>query len=132
MHVGNNIPKEYSVSWINGIIGCLYMPCFFILSGFFIKDEPFLVFLKKKIKALLLPLFFTYILSYIIAFGCSVAIPTLLKNDVSFWNLFLSENFTNGPIWFLSALFFALLILFCINKLLMNIINYLLFLASRY
>lgn len=116
MHVGNNIPKEWGVAWINGMISCLYMSCFFIISGFFIKDEPFGTFVKKKSKTLLLPLGFVYVISYIFALGCSKTMPTLLKNEVSFWNIFVSHNFTNCPIWFLSALFVALCVVFWIKK----------------
>lgn len=38
---------------------------FFILSGIFFKDEPFIPFLKKKIRTILIPFLFFYILSYL-------------------------------------------------------------------
>lgn len=57
---------------------------------------------------------YVYLILYY-SLTCDFWLPGVIKNDVSFWNLFLSRNFTNGPIWFLSSLFFCLVILKGIN-----------------
>lgn len=116
MHVRNNMPSCEMYAQLNRCFSILYMPCFFIISGFFLKEESFPIYLKKKARTLLLPLFFVYVLSFAIAWLISRHVPGILKNDVAFSNLFLSHVFTNGPIWFLSALFFALVIVYFIKK----------------
>ena len=108
MHCTNNLPKVSELNFISSFISVMYMPCFFLISGFFIKNEPYKSFLSKKIKTLLWPLLFVYVLSFVFALTISHVRPDWLKNEVCFWNIFRSENFTNGPIWFLSALFLAL------------------------
>lgn len=49
-------PQWYNVTYINAL--------FFFLSGFFFKEEPFPAFLKKKVKTLIIPFTFFYLLSY--------------------------------------------------------------------
>lgn len=117
MHCVNNLPKVPELDLISRFIGIMYMPCFFLISGYFLKDESYKTFLFKKIKTLVRPLFFVYILSYIFAFIISCFYPELLKNGVDFWNLFLSKIFTNGPIWFLAALFASLNVVYFIRRL---------------
>ncbi|MCM1078496.1 MAG: acyltransferase family protein [Bacteroidales bacterium] len=116
MHSTNNMPKVPEFDFINRFISIMYMPCFFLISGFFLKNEHYRIFCQKRIKTLIWPMLFVYVLSYVFALAvCSIK-PELLKNNVSFWNIFFSRNFTNGPIWFLSALFFSLNVVYFIRK----------------
>ena len=39
MHVRNNMPSCEMYAQLNRCFSILYMPCFFIISGFFIKEE---------------------------------------------------------------------------------------------
>lgn len=106
------------------------MPLFIFLSGMFYKDyESFFLFLKKKVKALLIPFFFWYLIG-------SVAVSLFLYNtwDISLQNmgtfnirtalpeLFINEDCANGPVWFLLALF-EINILYFLIRLLPNTIG---------
>ncbi len=116
-HVCNNLPVAECFGTFNGFIGTMYMPCFFLLSGYFLKQEAFGSFVRKKIQTLLWPFIFTYLLSFVIAILVDNLMPGVMKNEVNIMNVFYSRNFTNGPIWFLSALFMAMIVVYWINRL---------------
>lgn len=111
-NIGNpsfwNITKEYIMP--------MYMPCFFILSGFFIKDMSVWDFIKKKSKSLLKPFLVTYLISFAIGSAVVTIKPGLVKNDLDFLAPLFSHSFVNGPIWFLLALFTSSVVTLCVNK----------------
>lgn len=74
------------------------MPCFFILSGFFIKDMSVWDFIKKKSKSLLKPFLVTYLISFAIGSAVVTIKPGLVKNDLDFLAPLFSHSFVNGPI----------------------------------
>lgn len=100
----------------NYFIHAFHMPMFFIISGYLYKKTfNTKQFLKKKIKTLLIPYFLFGIISYVIwiLFNLkNVSISPLLS--------LISINTENLPIagalWFLTALFFAEIIYFFIDK----------------
>jgi len=123
VHCCYNMPCNVYFEIIRNHIQTMYMPCFFILSGFFAKDTNLLSFLRKKSDGLLKPLFFTYFLSLILIFLGTHFLPIHIKGKVDILSLIFSKAFPNGPIWFLSALFFALLLNLLISKIKQNIIR---------
>ena len=96
---------------------------FFIISGFFIKDAPFLPFLKKKIRTILIPFLFFYLLSYLARLLFYIGHHRTLYGFEwdSFWNLFSISNSplylsVNIPLWFLVCLFVMEIIFWGINR----------------
>ena len=108
-------------SWINRIVFMYHLPVFFLLAGYFLKKQKTeWIFIKKKANRLLVP----YIVTC--AFVVMIASAKALIKGVSVWKPFsewciaalygagddwsdpLSKGI--GAIWFLLALFFALVI----------------------
>ena len=107
-------------AWINRIVFIYHLPVFFLLAGYFLKKkETEWTFVRKKAKRLLVP----YILTCIII--DTVATVKALIEGNSAWKTFkewckaalygAGDNWTEpftikgiGAIWFLLALFFAL------------------------
>ncbi|HIY48570.1 MAG TPA: acyltransferase [Candidatus Barnesiella excrementavium] len=108
-------PQWYNVSYINAL--------FFFLSGFFFKEEPFPVFFKKKIKTLIIPFTFFYLISYPFRIVLNLLDHHTLSNfdwacildvfDITNRNNYL---FVNVPLWFIFCLFIMQLIYWCMNK----------------
>lgn len=112
---------------INNFIMSFFMPAFFVYSGMFVRKETWNGFFVKKAKTILVPLFFFYLLGYV--FSAIIAhIGTLsLHNDfrwTNVFNIFCSKTFSNGALWFLSALFIGLTIVQVCYRIRSNFIRY--------
>lgn len=101
-------------------IHAFHMPMFFFVSGWFFKtDIEVSVFVKKKIKALLVPYFIWGLLSFI--YGG--VIWNQWNNYQALCRLFTYNNdglMIAGALWFLTALFFAEVGYYFLNKLIKN------------
>lgn len=97
---------------------------FFILSGIFCKEEPFLPFLKKKVRTILVPFLFFYLLSFLArilfyaghhhslhGFDWSMVLQLCSIDNTP---LYLSVNI---PLWFLICLFVMQIIFWGLNRL---------------
>ncbi len=84
-------------------------PLYFTLSGLFFKDYGgFLQLLVRKVNKILVPFLFFYTASYIIFYLCNWAFPGLIVSDAEGWmDVFTQNQYFNGPIWFLLALFWC-------------------------
>ena len=96
---------------------------FFILSGIFFKDEPFIPFLKKKIRTILIPFLFFYILSYLARMAFYFGHFRTLHGFAwdSLLEIFSISNTpdyltVNIPLWFLVCLFVMQIIFWCLNR----------------
>ena len=106
-------------------ITSFHMPLFFILSGYFIKEEPFTTTLKKKAKGLLIPYLIMemiYLVSTIIFEAATN--PSLQPTDVSWmWPIvkdrllgtLLANSFCIS--WFVWVLFGSTMVYVLINRL---------------
>lgn len=108
-------PQWYNVTYINAL--------FFFLSGFFFKEEPFPAFLKKKVKTLIIPFTFFYLLSYPFRIIFNLWDYRTLDNFDwgCIFDVFDITNksdylFVNVPLWFIFCLFAMQLIYWCMNK----------------
>ncbi|WP_302438815.1 acyltransferase family protein [Barnesiella intestinihominis] len=108
-------PQWYNVTYINAL--------FFFLSGFFFKEEPFPAFLKKKVKTLIIPFTFFYLLSYPFRIIFNLWDYRTLNNFDwgCIFDVFDITNksdylFVNVPLWFIFCLFAMQLIYWCMNK----------------
>lgn len=115
------IVGHLGVDSINRVVFTFHMPLFFLLAGYFFSQKPWKVFLPQKAKTLLQPYFFTGLL--VIIGNVFYAIP----NHQAFYaakDWILGVLFANGSdvpsllpvpsvgaIWFLWAMFWALLFL---------------------
>lgn len=121
MHIwGNNSFEFTPPSLLNRFIVGIYVPLFFVLSGYLIKIEnmDIKMALIKQTKSILRPFLVVYIFSFFISFLLSV-IGIGVKHEFE-WSNFLnplySKTFFNGPLWFLLALFWAFAIFYTISK----------------
>ena len=124
------IAGHLGVKEINNVVFSFHLTVFFILSGYTLKKELLSSeYLNKKFKALMVPYFFTCISvacmdvinSIIINKKTSIKVITeILGKDFirSFWASGTHTKFTSidigsriGAIWFLPALFFAIIII---------------------
>ena len=100
--------NQFPLFW--NTLSVFRMPLYFFLSGLFFKEyEGFLGFFLRKVNKLLIPFFFFYIvtsfaLSNILNFF-GLPVPDSESLGVSGLWAFVFEKFSNGPIWFLLALF---------------------------
>ena len=89
------------------------MPLYFFLSGLFFKlYENYCGFLKRKVNKLLIPFLFWHILSCFL-------IPIMHKSAIdwsSFYEVFITSGYPNGPLWFLLCLFWSNQIFYAIHK----------------
>ncbi len=91
----------------------LYLPLFFILSGFFFKDyDSFLNFLVKKVNQLIIPLLFFFAIGIFVRVCTNphISIIYLLKQP------FVEPTLTNEPIWFLICLFWVNLFYYFMHR----------------
>ena len=58
VHCCYNLSSDFLWDSIRSYIQLFCMPCFFILSGYFIKNGNVIEFIKKKAKTLLWPFIF--------------------------------------------------------------------------
>lgn len=93
----------------NIYIHAFHMPMFFFVSGFFYKENiPINKFIKIKIKSLIIP----YIIFSLIC-SCAYCIYNGKIYYKEILNIFWFNNngwMPTGPMWFLTALFFALIL----------------------
>lgn len=103
----------------NSIITSFYMPLFFIISGMFSKSNLSLKsFLFNKINTVFFPFLCFYVLSFVTVVFVSEILHIKLNNEFSFYNIFAifeSKSFSNGALWFLSALFFSSIFFYLIS-----------------
>lgn len=122
MHIwGNNTFGFTPPQTLNSLIRTIYVPVFFVLSGFLleIQDLDLRKEITKKAKSLLRP----FAIVYLFSFSISVLLDMVgfkAKHEfewINFLSPLYSKTFFNGPIWFLLALFWAFTIYYCIMKL---------------
>lgn len=96
--------------WIN----LFHMPLFFFLGGCFMRNEPYIIFLYKKIRTLFIPFLFFYLGSALL----KLFIYRIRKGNFDFANElnFYSISSINYPLWFIISLFIALNIYYFIRK----------------
>lgn len=103
----------------NSIITSFYMPLFFIISGMFAKSNLSLKsFLFNKVNTVFFPFLFFYVISFVTAVFVSEILHVKLNNEFSFYNIFAifeSKSFSNGALWFLSAIFFSSVFFYLIS-----------------
>lgn len=112
---------------INIIIYSFHMPMFFILAGYFQKDQEHKAFVIKKSKSLLVPYLFTGIVQILATQINNIAKVIVHRDDacsatylIKEWTkaivlgsgsrkdtALIQSDFVAGGIWFLLALFFA-------------------------
>lgn len=121
MHIwGNNSFGFTPPNLPNGYITGIYVPLFFVLSGYLIRIEGLNVWeaLRKKAKSILRPFGVVYIFSFAVSFLLS-ALGIGVKHEFE-WSNFLnplySKTFFNGPLWFLLALFWAFVFFYFVAK----------------
>lgn len=105
----NHVPLE-GLQWFR-FIQVFHMPLFFLLSGYLYKQRPLSGVVSRNFKKVLLP----YILSCVIIFLGKV----FLYNDKCWWLSvlwgnsksleFLDTSLAVGPLWFLTAFFWAMI-----------------------
>lgn len=104
-------------SFFDKWIHIFHMPMFFIISGYFWKNQPFVSMLKKKCRTLLIPYFVFGIIHLILHF---IRVGHI---DAHGLYLFLWENTAEagvpiaGALWFLTAMFFSEVIFWCVQRL---------------
>lgn len=118
MHIWGNRPNGFIPPLLNNFIVSIYVPLFFILSGYLIKFKDFDIKkeIYKKTKSLLRPFFVMYIFSFVSSFflylvGISVKHEFVWNN---LFNIVYSKTFFNGPLWFLLSLYWGFLIFYYI------------------
>ena len=127
MVLGHNVLANDGVF---DFIYSFHMPLFFILSGYFssAKQELFLPYLKKNVKALLVPYVVFYLLT--LPFGMFVIWAHPYNHPYDGWLEFIMKPLiglftvkttsfafhTNGPSWFFVALFIVKLLFYIPKK----------------
>ena len=96
----------------------LRTPLYFTLSGLFFKDYGgFGKMLIRKTNRILIPFLFFYIASYAVFYIVNIVKPGLIKTDATgILDCFTQNQYFNGPIWFLLALFWSNIIFYCIHS----------------
>lgn len=95
----------------------LRTPLYFTLSGLFFKDYGgFGKLFLRKTNRILVPFLFFYIASYAIFYAVNLVKPGLIVSDATgILDCFTQNQYFNGPIWFLLALFWSNIIFYCIH-----------------
>lgn len=89
------------------IMLCYFMQAFFFITGYCSNfDNPFIIFLKKQIKSLLIPALIFTVLYYSAKFD--------------FKSLFETLIYFGGRFWFITSLFIAKLFYWLLNKYIKN------------
>lgn len=132
-HAINQLNPEsatFIVLTIRNLIYSFHMPLFFFLSGFLLNySTTTLEFIRKKVKRLAVPYFFAYILISVFMFISYILIevPDSFSGVHYFVGMlygtlpaFLAQTGTDifNPLWFLPALFCALLISYVLLRVL--------------
>lgn len=98
--------------------GALRMPLYFTLSGLFFKDYSPKVFIAKKVNNILVPFIFWLFISELIYFAWQLVVTREIVTPLIFQDPEIHTVNSNGPIWFLFALFNVNLIFYGISFLL--------------
>lgn len=113
--IGHIVPEVFNVA---PIIYCFWVPLFFTLSGMFFKDiKSPKQFCAKKIRTLLFPFIGWYIISYTV-----LGLLKIKKGESpcevfeSFFDVFVTNDIFNIPLWFLLALFWCNIMLYLIKQ----------------
>lgn len=106
---------------LNWNISKIYVPLFFVFSGYLIRIESmdYKEAITKKVKSILRPFAVMYVISFIVSFVLSL-LGIGSKHSFAWTNFFnpiLSKTFFNGPLWFLLALFWAFFLFYSLVKL---------------
>lgn len=119
-----------SNSHIKNYISTFYMPCFFILSGWFMKKKADLgIYTMKRVKSILLPYLFFSIIWILFCFLKNFIIETDFNIIKAFVSIFLPYSGRTGGnvynLWFLPCLFFSQIIIAVIiyNKKILRLIG---------
>lgn len=98
-----------------------HMPLFFMLSGFFLKQDSFKNFLYKKSRTLFIPFVFFYVFTLLtkVPFQLLTAREKDPIGGLMSGELFEIEK-ANSPLWFLVALMTALFIIWCVKRIFKN------------
>lgn len=112
LNIGNNNP---AINLFDNILGSIDMPLFFFISGYLYKKRnDVLDVIKNKIKRLLIPFLFFYIVFSVIIPVCFILFnchcPLIINNGITIKMLigdfiFNDCQIINGPLWFLLSLF---------------------------
>lgn len=121
IHISINYADNPFVdSWVRRMMGSMFMPIFFIMSGFFFSvKQPFRDWVKKKTKRLIVPFLVFYLLTYLMNCVLCGLLHVQTKNEFHYGDLFqvfFRDVFANNVIWFLLALFWSSVILYVIAK----------------
>ena len=133
---GHTTTDKYVLNYLSSF----YMPCFFVLSGWLIKKEADLaVFVKKKVKSVLMPYLFFAVIWVLFCFAKSFVVESDFNLVRALLSIILPYSGSTGGnaynLWFLPCLFLAqvLLGLFVYSKRngkILAVIIYLSFLVS--
>ncbi len=119
-HVRGLFQLQYHPIIANLLFSCCMLPPFFLISGLFFKEEPFDIFLKKKVKSLLIPFLFFYILSAVLIPNIAHYFFGMHFNTVtgwaSLWAFIWPCEYPNIPLWFLWCLFLMCILFWGIVK----------------
>lgn len=123
LHITINYPSEiniYAGSRWDSFVHSMFMPIFFILSGYFFSvKRPFKEWIHKKMKRLLVPFVIFYLFTYLMNVVLVTFLGVHLKSGFSYSDIFVvfyKDVYPNSAIWFLLSLFWTSLILYGIMK----------------
>lgn len=112
---------------LHDLIYLFHMPCFVLISGFFIKDEGTLQFLNKLIRRLYSPFVITNIIALLLTnklvdIGIYESNRMIQNNSQYFTRaarilFMLGEEHIFGPLWFIRYLFWSKILVHKIYKL---------------
>ena len=127
LNIGNNNP---AINLFDNILGSIDMPLFFFISGYLYKKRnDVLDIIKNKIKRLLIPFLFFYIVFSVIIPVCFILFnchcPLIINNGITIKMLigdFIYNDcqIINGPLWFLLSLFEIYVVYAIISKVISN------------
>lgn len=119
---------DSSFEYLNTLLSGFHMPLFFFLAGFLLKknylEMPFVNYIKKILKVLLVPYVSFWGLSYVYwlltwRFGSQAAKYMALKFYDPFFGLIYGTRdslYVNQPLWFFPCLFVTAIIFYILNK----------------
>ena len=116
------IAGHFGVPAIVRVVFTFHIPVFYMITGYFMEKEPVSLFLRKKVKTLLMPYFITCIVVVLLQglsalfHGMDVAETLWIWIKAGFYGAgstyHLPESFTAiGAIWFLLATFWGSLLM---------------------
>ena len=116
------IAGHFGVPAIVRVVFTFHIPVFYMITGYFMEKEPVSLFLRKKVKTLLMPYFITCIVVFLLQglsalfHGMDVAETLWIWIKAGFYGAgstyHLPESFTAiGAIWFLLATFWGSLLM---------------------